>query len=216
LVGFAGEKRFGYRAIFDGVVVSARSAARLNAAIYERRARAQTPAAASRRGKARRARPRREREWLKRCRSLGIDAGGQTARWLKDGDIDSDLAELIGFKARYRHEFTDYDQRFSNEDFAGLREAGYSPSEAREEMRAEARNFLTQHAVPGTWPEYLDRYGFRSAVAQALVRVLAEPTRCHPVWFKEAEIAVRRQGLALDSLAYEAVKRAIDDWRRER
>lgn len=35
----------------------------------------------------------------------------------------------------------------------------------------------------------------------------------HPVWFKEAEIALRRYKLPLDELTYEKVRQAIDLWR---
>jgi Rad4 beta-hairpin domain 3 len=48
LIEFGGKKRFGYHPIFDGVVVSARSASKLLAAIKEREERAHSPAAVAR------------------------------------------------------------------------------------------------------------------------------------------------------------------------
>jgi hypothetical protein len=73
-----------------------------------------------------------------------------------------------------------------------------------------------EQPIPATWPQYLKKYMFKSPVATALAATLADPKRCHPTWFKEAEIAVRRKNLPLDDLTYEAIREAIEDWRDER
>lgn len=49
-----------------------------------------------------------------------------------------------------------------------------------------------------------------------LARTLKSPAACHPVWFKEAEIAVRHVGLGLGELDLEAIRAAILSWRAER
>jgi hypothetical protein len=216
LIDIAGKKRCGYHPVFDGVVLSARSAPKLLAAIKEREERAQSPAAQARKDKARQAKVLKEAARQERCTNLGIDAEGQTARWLEQGEIDDDLAELIGWKVAHRHEYTDYDQRFSDEEFYELRSIGYSPAEAREEMQGLARTLQQEEPIPATWPDYLAMYGFASHIATALAGVLKDPSRCHPVWFKEAEIAVRRGDLPLDGLTYEGIQQAIDQWRCER
>lgn len=237
LIGFAegGRKgRFGYSPKIDGVVVSARSAPKLLAAIKEREERANTPASVTRRKKAKQARARqRQREEdrkQERCRQLGIDPKGRTAEWLNNGDIDADHAELIGFKVMYRHEFTDYDDHFDWDDnqpsryrIHDLRDRGYSLAETRQlmcderrERREEARSIMNERPIPGTWSKYLDYYGFSSHIAQAMAGILKDPHRCHPRWFKEAEIAVRRVKLPLDKLTYKAIARAISDWRDQR
>jgi hypothetical protein len=125
------------------------------------------------------------------------------------------LAELIGFKAPYRHEYTDYDECFSSEEFSSLRSCGLSPGEARDELRFTARMLKQEEPIPPTWPDFLEKYKFDSPIAKALASVLKEPQRSHPVWFKEAEIAVRRLGLPLDNLSYDHIKLTIDQWRRE-
>jgi len=215
-IGFDGKKRYGYHPVFDGVVVSARSAPKLLTAIKDRDERAQSPAALFRKEKARQAKIEKEKARRERCDNLGINPDGRTAKWLGRGDIDDDLAELIGFKTAYRHEYTDYDERFSGEEFYSLRSCGYSPTEAREELRSTARNLKQEEPIPATWPEYLEMYEFNSPIAQALASVLKEPHRSHPIWFKEAEIAVHRLGLPLDNLSYDLIKQAIEQWRRER
>jgi hypothetical protein len=227
LVGFDCTDSFRNRAVIDGVVVTARSASKLAEEIKEREKRARTPAAMARKERARIERERslearrqaeasRARQREERCARIGIDPDGQTAEWLFSGQIDDDLAELIGWKARYRHHHTDYDQQFVDEDFEDLLSYGLSPQEASDEIRSEARQFMRADPIPVTWPEYLEKYDFDSPVARALANVLSEPQRCHPNWFKEAEIVVRRCGLPLDALNFEVVRDAIDCWRRQR
>jgi hypothetical protein len=204
------------RRILDGVVVPADSAAKLIEAIN---ARNNTPAAKARKQQKERERKellRKEQQRIDRCEKLGIHPGGRTAELLQDGDIDDGLAELIGFKCKYRHEHSDYDQHFDESEFHDLRSIGLSPQEAKKEMRATARMSKEEDPIPETWPEYLEKYGFDSPVATALPSVLKSARECYPIWFKEAEIAVRRAGLPLDSLNYSAIKQAVDKWRCER
>lgn len=52
----------------------------------------------------------------KSCEKIGIDPDGRTAAWLREGNIDEDDAELIGFKTRYRHKFTNYNELFDKAD----------------------------------------------------------------------------------------------------
>src|ERR1043165_9216206 len=210
LIDFGGKKRYGFQPVYDGVVVSAKSAPKLLAAIKERDERANNPAALARKEKARQARLGQERARRERCDNIGIDPDGQTAKWLAQGEIDADLAELIGWKAAYRHEYTDYDERLNSKEFYNLRSCGFSPQEARDELRETARNLATEKPIPATWPEYLETYGFDSPIAKALASIFKEPERCHPIWFKEAQIAVRRLSLPLDGLTYEIVTEAID------
>ena len=132
LIGFGGQKRYGYRPIFDGVVISARSAPRLLAAIKDRDDRAKAPNALARNEKARQRKIDREKKRNRHCTQLGLDPDGLTAKWLERGEIDDDLAELIGWKASYRHKFTDYNKQFSPEEFSQLRASGLSPADARE------------------------------------------------------------------------------------
>jgi hypothetical protein len=204
------------RRILDGVVVPADSAPKLIEAIN---ARNNTPAAKARKQQKERERKessRKERQRVNKCKKLGIHPGGRTALWLEDGGIDDDLAELIGFKCKYRHEHSDYDQRFDEDEFHDMRSSGFSSLEAKDEIRATARMTKEEDPIPETWSEYLEKYGFDSPVAKALTSVLKSARECYPVWFKEAEIAVRRAGLPLDSLNYDAIARVIDQWRCER
>lgn len=204
------------RPVFDGVVVWARSAPKLLEAITARNINANSPAALAKKEKARQLKNARALQRVAKCNKLGIDPDGRTANWLDAGCIDDDLAELIGFRTAFRHKHTDYDACFDPEEFSKWRSFGYSPQETREEMRAEARTLMQPNSIPATWPEYLHKYEFDSPVAIALSRVLKSTTGCHPTWFKEAEIAVRRAGLPLDGLRYEAIKEAIGQWRDQR
>jgi hypothetical protein len=204
-----------YRPTFDGVVVSARSAPKLREAIASRKMRANSPAAIARKRQRRRANAAEAQRRASRLKTLGLPPGSRTARLLDEGVVDEGLAELMGFKARYRHEFTNYDEYFDDESFYELRSLGYSPQEAGEEMRSTARAQKQEDPLPATWPEYLEKYGFDSPVAKALAGVLQSTTNCHPTWFKEAEIAVRRAGLPLAGLTYETIKRVVARWRSE-
>jgi Rad4 beta-hairpin domain 3 len=222
LVGFEENGSY-YRPIVDGVVVSARSAPKLLEAITARNKRTQSPAALARKKKAQqikktaqRIKDAKEQQRAARCVKLGIDPDGHTAQRLNDGHIDEDLAELDGFKARYRHKHTNYDQCFDDEEYHHLRSIGLSPQEIKAEMRAQARMTKQDDPIPPTWRKYLKKYRFVSPVAKALASVLRSTDACHPAWFKEAEIAVRRAGLPLDSLSYNAIKQVIDQWRGER
>lgn len=160
-----------------------------------------SPAAITRKKKVRQNKAAKEQQRVDRCIKRGIDPDGRTARWLDEGDVDDDLAELIGFKTAYRHEHTDYDKRFDDEEYHESRSLGYSPQEAREEMRATSRMTKQEDPIPATWPKYLEKYGFDSPAATTLVGVLKSTRDCHPIWFKEAEIAVRRTGLPLEGLS---------------
>lgn len=137
--------------------------------------------------------------------AVGARRRSRLGRALRRGEIDPEEAELLAFKARFRHEFTDYE---------ALLAAGFDREEARE-LRSE-----TVPAVAG-WDEYLARYGFDGEVAAALAHVLKDPAQAHPVWFCEAKLAVERavpgDRLADPSgLSYELICQLIEDWREER
>lgn len=134
------------------------------------------------------------------CDLIGAVHGSRTAHALVRGQIDADLAELRAYKAEYRHEHTDYDDL--------IRESG-DRDDAREAMQPTS-------PIPDAWPDWLDRYGFTGDVVEALAQTLKDPRHCHPVWFKEAEIAVRRAGVGLDELTYEKIRAAIAYWREQR
>jgi hypothetical protein len=146
---------------------------------------------------------RAKRSYWKRMREIsdriGALADSRTTRALAFGHIDEDLAELIAFKTCYRHGETNYDQ---------LLRAGEDKEGAR--ILAEASE------IPAKWEEYLDRYGFVSPQAIAMARVLKSAQSAHPVWFKEAEIALRRYAESLEHLTYDVIRQAIDAWRSER
>jgi len=202
--------------IFDGVVVSAKSAPRLLAAIEEREARKNSPKAIAAKERAEKRRAEKWREERRYYTDLGIAPGSVTAQRLDDGDIDEDEAKLIAFKNNFRHKFTSYEEEYSRERFDELRQqAGHEV--AREDLRCEARaNRKELFEIPNDWQEYLRLYGFDSPTALALSATLKDSKACHPVWFAKAEIAVERADLDLDSLTYEKIKKAIDDWREER
>ena len=216
VIGFAGERKFGFRPIFGGVVVYARSQPKLLNAIAERKARANAPSAIL--AKQRQAAAKKEREEALRAelRERGIKPSGRLAEALKRGDIEIDLAELIAFKVGYRHRRTDYEEHFRDDDFQDLRERGFSPAEAGQQLRMQAREAAQEHPIPATWPGYLAKYQLKSKIAKALAATLAAPQQCHPKWFKEAEIAVRRAGIPLEGLTYEKIRDAIDSWRAGR
>ena len=69
--------------------------------------------------------------------------------------------------------------------------------------------------IPAVWEDYLDEYGFDSPQARAMAKILKDPQAAHPVWFKEAEISLRRYEIPLEALSYERVREAIDRWRYE-
>ena len=129
---------------------------------------------------------------------IGALATSRTTRAVAFGHIDEDLAELIAFKTRYRHEETTYDQ---------LLHGGHE--------KESARILAEESDIPAGWEEYLDHYGFTSPQSIAMARVLKDPRSAHPVWFKEAEIALRRYEKSLDNLSYEVIRQAIDAWRSQ-
>lgn len=130
---------------------------------------------------------------------IGALAGGRLAKAVALGRVEPDEAELIAFKARYRHEHTDYER--------AIGETG---------DREDARRSAIEEPIPETWDGYLNEYGFDSDEAKALASMLLDPSAAHPIWFKEAEIAVRRAGLDLRSLTYERIRDAIETWRYAR
>jgi hypothetical protein len=215
-VVFFEETRYGYKPVYNGVVVSTRSAAKLQAAIAEREKRTNSPQAQTDHEMLRQRWKAEEQEHRDRCARLGVRLDGKLAEALRRGEVEEDLAELLAFKAKYRHGFTDYDKCFTDDESDELLYVGCSPREIAEERRALARMTCQGEPIPATWPEFLEKYGFGSPVAKALAAILQDPHRCHPPWFKEAEIAVRRAGLHLDGLTYEKIRDAIDVWRRHR
>jgi hypothetical protein len=206
LTGFtpARSKRYPAKPNLYGVVISSRSAPKLLKAIEDREQRNPPEKREKAAEAARRRREQQQQAFRTRCCRLGIyDPEGRTATALRRGYIDEDFAHLMAFKASYRHEHTDYDYCLQMyRDDADCRDA--------------ARDMARPEPIPPTWPEYLDRYGFGGAVADALAGVLADPKKCHPVWFCEAMIAVRRAELDPTKLTYQAIREAIADWRFDR
>ena len=129
---------------------------------------------------------------------IGSLPDSRTTRALAFRQIDEDSAELIAFKTAYRHEETNYDQ---------LLQGG--------EQKEFARGLAEESEIPAEWEDYLDKYGFDSPQARAMAKILKDPQAAHPVWFKEAEISLRRYDISLESLGYEQVREAIDRWRCE-
>lgn len=198
VVGVEGSRRYGWRPIKNGVIVSKQAASKLLAVVAAREA---DPKRIKRVDADAQRRQRAASEFAERCNRLRIDPNGKTARWLRSGQIDEDEAALISSKIVYRHEDTDYDN---------LLRAGFDRGLARS-MSSEVS------PLPETWDEYLDRYGWtHNQIAQALAKVLKSPGQAHPIWFAEAVVAVKRAGLPLESLTYEAIRDAIDCWRIER
>jgi hypothetical protein len=126
VTGWTGKKRYGYKPVFGAVIVSAKAAPKLLAAIQEREAKRQDPKtiAANERAKARRLEVKRQAEQahMERCRKIRVMPSSRTSDLLRAGVVDEDTAELMAFKGKYRHEYTDYDEQFNSEDFAHLRE----------------------------------------------------------------------------------------------
>lgn len=192
LTGFE-ESRGYWKAITDGVIISARSATKLQVAIEARAERAKVRPKRP---------PKKSRKELRHERlvELGIDPTSRTAKWLNRGHIDEDQARLIAFKTEFRHEYTNYDDLLDD----GLE-------------RDLAREFAEPKPIPSDWNTYLATYSFpHPEVAEALAKVLKCPLQSHPIWFCEAVIAARRYELDLSSLTYEDVRYAIDTWRDER
>ena len=198
VVGFEGSRCHGYKPIKNGVIVSKQAAPKLAAAVAAREA---DPRNIKRSETDAQRRKRVAAEFAERCDRLGINPNGKTAQWLRSGHIDDDEAALISAKVAYRHEATDYEQ---------LLKTGFDRDLARS-MSSES------DPSPQTWDEYLDRYGWSgNHIAQVLAKVLKSPDQSHPVWFAEAVIAVKRAGLPLETLTYEAIRDAIDHWRTDR
>jgi len=135
---------------------------------------------------------------------------------LKSGIIDELQAELIGYKCRYRHEHTNYDDQYHDQLWDELR--SYMPfDDAKEEMRriAHENKRDTFHSVNfNKWQVYLDFYDFNSKYAKHLTTILHEPSKCHPCWFKEAELAIKRHQSFPSS--YGQLKVVINQWREDR
>lgn len=160
--------------------------------LSEEEARTQRDAASERASRAYWERMRRVSE------RIGSQPTSRTTRAVAFGQIDEDGAELIAFKTRYRHEHSDYDLRL---------QAG--------EQKEFARGLAEESEIPAVWEDYLDEYGFDSPQARAMAKILKGPQAAHPVWFKEAEISLRRYEIPLEALSYERVREAIDRWRYE-
>jgi ASCH domain len=110
-------------------------------------------------------------------------------------DDAADLAELRAFRARIRS--------------GGFAEPGL------DEKRRVRRELIALGISP-MWSAFVARFGFSGGVAEAMLRVLESPGRCHAGWFKEAEIAVRRADLDLATLTSPAIRDALEAWRAER
>jgi hypothetical protein len=208
VTGWSGNKRYGYKPVTDGVVVSAVSAPRLLAEVEARRLRnpPERLEAANRR--------RHERRFAT-LHDAGIhDPDSRTARWYEHGEIDSYEAQLIQFKADYRHEFTDYDTHLKQLREEAYRQSGQERRMLLEEVKNTARAIYDEKPIPGDWNEYLDTYGFPyPEVASRLAEVLKSPQQAHPTWFCEAVLAVKWCEQDLDTLTYESIRDAIQAWR---
>jgi hypothetical protein len=75
---------------------------------------------------------------------------------------------------------------------------------------------VEEDPIPTDWATYIMVHGFDSPEAEALAAVLQSPEKCHPRWFKEAEIAIRRAGSNRTTLTYEIIRDAVSDWRQYR
>lgn len=192
-------RKYPAKPVIGGVIVTRKRHPALVRAIEEYH----SPEATQKRLKQAARRETRKNEWTEK---YGFhDFHQPLAIALRAGRVDKETAELLAFKAKYRHEFSDYDERYQQLDWEQLRE-DFGFVGAKEYSREYARNF-TEQPIPATWLEYLEKYDFNSPEAVALSNVLQDPQRAHPVWFKKAEIAVR--GLKLEELTYEAITRAI-------
>ena len=248
---FVGFNKIGsrYYPVLYGVVVTTRSAPKLQAAINERdqaalarKERMAKRAALAREKLARErannrpavllptqenaeARQRKQEDaYLAKCKTLGILPESRTDFDLRSGIIDYDQAELIGFRNALRHQHSDYETLYNEEDFQDAVEfemdCGASRFMAREAAAARQRDFarseMEEDPIPATWPKYLAKYGLTSPTAKALTGILQDPLKCHPRWFKEAEIAMRRYKVPLETATYDDIRGAMERWRAER
>lgn len=201
VVDFEEHRTYGWKPVTDGVVVSSKSAQKLRDAIQAREQRNPPEKRAA----------ARRRRFENRCRRLneaGIsDPSSHTARWFLRNEIDAEEAQLIQFKAYYRHEHSDYDTLLTE-----LRDSSEFGSVA-----SEARDLATEQPIPHCWKEYLDKYDFpHPEVAAKLAAVLKDPRQAHPIWFCEAILAVKRSNADFTTLDYESIRYAIEQWRGER
>jgi len=200
VVGFAGKKRFGYSPVFDGVVISVRSKAKLLKAIEDRENRNSNPTRIAAKERARERRQERKSQEETELMAKGIWPGSMTAKWLKRGDVDEWQARLIAFKATYRHQFTDYEQCLDFQRACG------TPWEDRQ---GEAREMAVEEEIPGTWPEFLEKYDFSDEISSRLAAVLKDSSACHPIWFMKARLAVEKHEPA--ELTYQIIRGLIDE-----
>jgi len=202
-------KKYPCKPVVGGIVVAKSQAQKILAGIAAR----ETPAAKL---KAEKAAARREKKKDEFVETTGVESYlTPLARAIRAGRVDSDLGELIAFKARYRHCFTDYDSQYDGYDWDELK-IDYGYDGAREFLREQAHDNKVEEPIPATWQEYLSKYRFAGPIAEALSKTLSNPVDCHPTWFKEAEIAIRRQPINLDQLTYFAIRDAIQQWREDR
>jgi hypothetical protein len=145
----------------------------------------------------------------------GIVDGTRTAEWLTKGEVDSLHAQLIQFKAAYRHEHTDYDatiEAMADE----IRNANSSHRNRQCEfsnLREDARECCHEDPIPGTWEAYLDKYDFPfPEIALALSKVLRNPKQAHPTWFCKAVLAIKAANIELDNLNYGIVRACIGNF----
>lgn len=208
VVGWSGKKRYGYKPVTDGVVVSAASAPKLLAEIEARRLRNPPE-------KREEANRRRHERRIAHLHEAGIyDPDSRTARWYEQGVIDSYEAQLIQFKASYRHEFTDYDAHLRQLREDAYRHSGQDRRMLLEEVQGTARAIYLENPIPSTWRDYLESYDFPYPdVAARLAEVLKSPQQAHPTWFCEAVLAVKWRECDLGEATYETIRDAIRSWR---
>ncbi|MCE9566598.1 MAG: hypothetical protein K8U57_31635 [Planctomycetes bacterium] len=199
-----------------GIVVTNRQVAKMRELIAERETRRNDPkviAAKQRAAKRQQvAANRLEKKLKKQAARIGYRRGSRCEEWLRSGMIDEREAEVIAFKTRYRHEFTDYDSQYQSADWHELK-AQLGFDEAKEQMREMAREARVEHPIPDTWDDYLKKYGFDSPEARAMAAVLRNPRECHPVWFKACEVGLR--GRDLMNLTYDRIRDAKVNTQRD-
>lgn len=206
LVGFC--KSGGYhKPHFDGVIVHCNSLPKLQKILAEREARAKDPKTVAKRVAVAEKKKQREQEQRRQLWSLGIDPDSRTAAAYKREDISEQHARLIQYRAYYRHEHTDYEQRFRRPD--------YAIGETKEDVQQEARELRVEHKPTlNTVAEYLDYYDLNFSKAEALAAMLQDPLKAHPTWFAEACLALEVFGQ--EPTTYQDIVEWISCWRSER
>lgn len=120
----------------------------------------------------------------------------------------SDIGDIVEFDARVDDYEKGYQGRLAEE-----RGEAWSETDWRLTRPTKVKSV---GRLWNDWQGYLSHYGFTEEVAIALSKVLQDPKRCHPSWFRNAIDAVQEKKLPLDSLTYESVSAAIKEMQRKR